>query len=157
MKKCLTINCHSLPGVCPVLCSGRGAYGGGRCHCEAGWTGAECDQPYSDLSAASSSTGGGFVISCSIPCSVHGTCVNGRCQCDAEHTGASCETRKLTGLLCSPAQFSLFGFLRNLMTIETGSRRAIEPSFVCSLMVFDWVFRFYLVVLCDALVAMATH
>jgi hypothetical protein len=116
-----------LPGVCPVLCSGRGAYGGGRCHCEAGWTGAECDQPYSELSAASSSTGGGFVISCSIPCSVHGTCVNGRCQCDAEHTGASCETRKLTGILRSPARASLFEFLRNLMMmIETGSCHAID-------------------------------
>lgn len=82
----------SLPGVCPVLCSGHGSYGGGRCHCEAGWSGIECDQPSSELDGRSS--GNGFVISCSIPCSVYGTCVNGRCQCDAEHTGASCETRE---------------------------------------------------------------
>ena len=86
-------------GVCPVLCSGHGSYGGGRCHCEAGWAGLECDLPSSESTdggaSSSSSSGTGFVISCSIPCSVHGTCVNGRCQCDVEHTGASCETRKL--------------------------------------------------------------
>ena len=87
-------------GVCPVLCSGHGSYGGGRCHCEVGWAGVECDLPSSESTdigiSSSSSSGTGFVISCSIPCSIHGTCVNGRCQCDVEHTGASCETRKFT-------------------------------------------------------------
>ena len=88
-------------GVCPVLCSGRGTYGGGRCHCELGWAGPECDQPSEQDSSGSVS---GFVISCSIPCTVHGTCVNGRCQCDAEHTGAACETRKflLSVFSCNP-------------------------------------------------------
>lgn len=84
-----------------MLCSGRGVYGGGRCHCEAGWSGPECDQPFSELDAGLiAATSSGFVITCSIPC-VHGSCANGRCQCDAEHTGAACETRKSPFALCA--------------------------------------------------------
>ncbi len=75
-----------LVDVCPVLCSGRGTYGGGRCHCESGWAGPECDLPFTEFDLP--------FISCSIPCSVHGKCVNGRCQCQPGYTGASCETGK---------------------------------------------------------------
>lgn len=54
-------------GVCPVLCSGHGQYGGGICHCEEGWKGPECDVPEGDCRIAD--------------CSGHGKCVRGFCQC----------------------------------------------------------------------------
>jgi hypothetical protein len=69
-----------------VLCSGRGTYGGGRCHCETGWAGPECDLPSTEFDLP--------FITCSIPCGVHGKCVNGRCQCESGYAGASCETCK---------------------------------------------------------------
>lgn len=83
--------CFPKTGVCPVLCSGRGTYGGGRCHCDPGWAGPECDLPYTEFDLP--------FITCSIPCGIHGKCLNGRCQCDADYTGASCETRKFANLL----------------------------------------------------------
>lgn len=56
-----------IAGVCPVLCSGHGQYGGGICHCEESWKGPECDIPEGDCRIAD--------------CSGHGKCVRGFCQC----------------------------------------------------------------------------
>ncbi|KAG8234380.1 hypothetical protein J437_LFUL015144 [Ladona fulva] len=65
------------PGVCPVLCSNHGQYGGGLCHCEEGWKGAECDVPERD---------------CEVPdCSGRGRCINGKCRCAAGWKGNACE------------------------------------------------------------------
>lgn len=64
-------------GVCPVLCSSHGQYGGGICHCEEGWKGAECDVPKHD---------------CEDPtCSGHGRCKQGECTCERGWKGARCE------------------------------------------------------------------
>lgn len=68
-------------GVCPVLCSGHGHYGGGICHCEEGWKGPECDVPASE---------------CQIPgCTGHGRCIEGDCHCERGWKGLFCELRKL--------------------------------------------------------------
>lgn len=68
--------------VCPVLCSSHGQYGGGMCHCEEGWKGAECDIPLGD---------------CQVPdCNQHGQCVRGSCVCNPGWKGAFCDERKLT-------------------------------------------------------------
>lgn len=66
--------------VCPVLCSSHGQYGGGICHCEEGWKGAECDIPLGD---------------CQVPdCNQHGQCVRGSCVCNPGWKGEFCEERK---------------------------------------------------------------
>ena len=63
-------------GVCPVLCSNHGKYGGGICHCEEGWKGPECDIPKHD---------------CQSPdCSGHGKCVKGSCECVVGWKGILC-------------------------------------------------------------------
>lgn len=67
----------SVPGVCPVLCSNHGKYGGGMCHCEGGWKGAECDVPSRDCQVAD--------------CSGRGRCVAGRCECQPGWKGDGCE------------------------------------------------------------------
>ena len=41
-------------GICPLLCSGHGVYGGGECHCTDGWKGSECDVRASECLAADS-------------------------------------------------------------------------------------------------------
>ena len=65
------------PGVCPVLCSNHGKYGGGLCHCEEGWKGPECDIPEHD---------------CQVPdCSGHGQCLAGVCVCQPGWKGTFCE------------------------------------------------------------------
>lgn len=67
--------------VCPVLCSSHGQYGGGMCHCEDGWKGAECDIPLGD---------------CQVPdCNQHGQCVRGSCVCNPGWKGGFCDERKL--------------------------------------------------------------
>lgn len=67
--------------VCPVLCSSHGQYGGGMCHCEEGWKGAECDIPLGD---------------CQVPdCNQHGQCVRGSCVCNPGWKSAFCDERKL--------------------------------------------------------------
>ena len=67
--------------VCPVLCSSHGQYGGGMCHCEDGWKGAECDIPLGD---------------CQVPdCNQHGQCVRGSCVCNPGWKGVFCDERKL--------------------------------------------------------------
>jgi hypothetical protein len=66
--------------VCPVLCSSHGQYGGGMCHCEEGWKGAECDIPLGD---------------CQVPdCNQHGQCDRGSCVCNPGWKGAFCDERK---------------------------------------------------------------
>lgn len=66
--------------VCPVLCSSHGQYGGGICHCEEGWKGAECDIPLGD---------------CQVPdCNQHGQCVRGSCVCNPGWKGEFCEERE---------------------------------------------------------------
>ena len=80
-------------GVCPLLCSGHGVYGGGQCHCVDGWKGTECDVRDSE---------------CIIPdCSSHGHCQEGVCICKLGWTGEHCQISKhyLTKLQC------LFGTL----------------------------------------------
>lgn len=66
--------------MCPVLCSAHGHYGGGVCHCEEGWKGAECDIPQGE---------------CEEPnCSNHGRCIDGECHCERGWKGPFCEQRK---------------------------------------------------------------
>lgn len=70
--------------VCPVLCSSHGQYGGGMCHCEDGWKGAECDIPLGD---------------CQVPdCNQHGQCVRGSCVCNPGWKGGFCDERKLKNM-----------------------------------------------------------
>lgn len=67
-------------GVCPVLCSGHGHYGGGVCHCEESWKGPECDVPVGE---------------CQVPgCTGHGRCIEGECHCERGWKGQFCEQRK---------------------------------------------------------------
>jgi hypothetical protein len=73
--------------VCPVLCSGHGQYGGGLCHCEEGWKGAECDIPESDCRVAD--------------CSGHGQCVRGSCHCKPGWKGETCDEPDCEDPTCS--------------------------------------------------------
>jgi hypothetical protein len=74
-------------GVCPVLCSNHGKYGGGLCHCEEGWKGPECDIPEHD---------------CQVPdCSGHGQCLAGVCVCQPGWKGTFCEHGEYWYLLIS--------------------------------------------------------
>lgn len=67
-------------GVCPVLCSGHGHYGGGMCHCEEGFKGPECEIPAGE---------------CQVPgCSGHGRCIDGECHCERGHKGHDCSIRE---------------------------------------------------------------
>lgn len=67
-------------GVCPVLCSGHGHYGGGLCHCEEGYKGTECEIPAGE---------------CQVPgCSGHGRCIEGECHCERGFKGDHCGERK---------------------------------------------------------------
>lgn len=80
-------------GICPVLCSGHGVYGGGVCHCDEGWKGQECDTPDNE---------------CVDPqCGGRGTCVRGECKCQPGWTGENCEEGQCTGLspnfVCLPS------------------------------------------------------
>lgn len=76
-----------LVGICPVLCSGHGQYGGGLCHCEEGWKGPECDVPESDCRVAD--------------CSGHGQCVRGSCRCKPGWKGEACEEPDCEDTTCS--------------------------------------------------------
>lgn len=67
--------------MCPVLCSGHGAYAGGICHCSEGWKGAECDVPAHDCEPAD--------------CSGRGQCIAGQCNCKAGWKGAKCDEGNL--------------------------------------------------------------
>lgn len=70
----------SFSGVCPVLCSGHGVYGGGRCHCTDGWKGPECDVVEND---------------CIDPtCNGRGKCRQGGCVCNRGWTGEFCQKSK---------------------------------------------------------------
>lgn len=71
-------------GVCPVLCSGHGAYAGGVCHCSEGWKGAECDIPAHDCEPAD--------------CSGRGQCVAGHCHCKAGWKGPKCDEGNILDL-----------------------------------------------------------
>lgn len=67
-------------GVCPVLCSSHGHYGGGICHCEEGWKGPECDVPAGE---------------CQVPgCTGHGRCIEGECHCERGWKGPFCDQGK---------------------------------------------------------------
>ena len=66
--------------VCPVVCSGHGRYGGGACHCERGWKGAECSVREEE---------------CEVPdCGGHGDCAAGVCQCQPGWSGQFCDQRE---------------------------------------------------------------
>lgn len=68
------------PGVCPVLCSGHGYYGGGMCHCEERWKGPECEVPAGE---------------CQVPgCTAHGRCIEGECHCERGWKGEFCDQRE---------------------------------------------------------------
>lgn len=71
---------NGFAGVCPVLCSGHGAYAGGVCHCSEGWKGAECDVPAHDCEPAD--------------CSGRGQCIAGHCHCKAGWKGPKCDEGK---------------------------------------------------------------
>lgn len=83
-KHCLKL---IFQGVCPVLCSGHGQYGGGLCHCEEGWKGAECDIPESDCRVAD--------------CSGHGQCLQGTCHCKPGWKGEACDEKDCEDPTCS--------------------------------------------------------
>ena len=67
-------------GVCPLLCSGHGVYGGGKCHCVDGWKGPECQVRITECIIAD--------------CSGNGRCREGICLCDAGWNGEHCQKRK---------------------------------------------------------------
>lgn len=84
--------------VCPVLCSAHGQYGGGICHCEDGWKGAECDVPLGD---------------CQVPdCNQHGQCVRGSCVCSSGWKGTFCNEREY---ILQPAKTSLLNGRKSLV------------------------------------------
>jgi len=62
--------------VCPALCSGNGEYESGRCKCNQGWTGDDCQLPSEHCAG--------------VYCSQHGQCVDGRCVCASGFTGIDC-------------------------------------------------------------------
>lgn len=77
-------------GVCPVLCSGHGHYGGGLCHCEEGYKGPECEIPAAE---------------CQVPgCSSHGRCIEGECHCDRGFKGNDCSQRKFLSAAFRPTE-----------------------------------------------------
>lgn len=79
-------------GVCPVLCSGHGHYGGGLCHCEEGYKGPECEIPAAE---------------CQVPgCSGHGRCIEGECHCDRGFQGHDCSQGKLILIVFIPLKVS---------------------------------------------------
>lgn len=69
-----------LVGLCPILCSSHGRYGGGLCHCDSGWKGVECEIPESECEIGN--------------CHGNGDCVNGNCVCREGWTGPACQNRK---------------------------------------------------------------
>lgn len=85
LKRKKTTTTTKSSGVCPVLCSGHGHYGGGLCHCEEGYKGAECEIPAGE---------------CQVPgCSGHGRCIEGECHCERGFKGDDCSERKLIFVL----------------------------------------------------------
>lgn len=81
INKCtLTISLSLSPlfsGSCPLLCSGHGIYGAGRCHCDPKWKGVECDVPVDECEV--------------LDCNGHGACKQGVCLCKPGWTGANCD------------------------------------------------------------------
>ena len=64
-----------------MLCSGHGDYGGGKCHCEQGWKGEECNVRFDE---------------CNVPdCNQQGDCIGGQCVCESGWTGPHCDIREL--------------------------------------------------------------
>lgn len=62
---------------CPILCSGRGQYLKGICHCPIGWKGKECELHENECEISD--------------CTGHGVCINGKCNCTPGYTGNNCE------------------------------------------------------------------
>ncbi|PSN55675.1 Teneurin-a [Blattella germanica] len=109
-----------ISGVCPVLCSNHGKYGGGLCHCEEGWKGPECDIPEHDCQVPDCSGHGQCLagvcvcqagwkgtfceqVDCPDPsCSSHGSCVGGKCYCKAGWQGANCSAVDQQVYQCLP-------------------------------------------------------
>lgn len=81
----------ALTAACPtsdngVACFGNGTCVSGVCQCEAGWTGAACNQinhncPFQTINGHK------------VQCSGNGSCVKGVCVCDPNHIGSNCETK----------------------------------------------------------------
>ena len=67
-------------GICPLLCSGHGVYGGGQCHCVDGWKGPECEVRNTECIVAD--------------CSGRGRCSEGICLCHRGWSGDHCQIRK---------------------------------------------------------------
>lgn len=70
-------NSFIFKGVCPILCSNHGTYGGGLCHCDEGWKGTNCDVPAYDCKLSD--------------CSGHGECNKGICTCSPGWRGDNCD------------------------------------------------------------------
>lgn len=66
-----------------MLCSQRGEYINGECHCNPGWKGKECSLRHDECEVAD--------------CNGHGHCVSGKCQCVRGYKGKFCEEGELTG------------------------------------------------------------
>ena len=75
-----------LAGSCPLLCSGHGVYGAGRCHCDPKWKGAECDVPVDECEV--------------LDCNGHGVCKQGVCLCKPGWTGANCDKSEYAYFTC---------------------------------------------------------
>jgi hypothetical protein len=73
-------------GLSPAACNGHGQINLGRCFCDPGWAGAECngrDRP--------------------LDCGAHGKASNGWCVCAPGWKGHACETAPLTCVHGKPA------------------------------------------------------
>ena len=89
-------------GVCPLLCSGHGVYGGGQCHCVDGWKGPECDVRETE---------------CILPdCSGHGHCQEGVCICKPGWTGEHCQISKYKLDCYAPVQ--KYAILQNTLAYK---------------------------------------
>ena len=109
-------DCFFFSGICPLLCSGHGVYGGGECHCVDGWKGPECEVRITECIVAD--------------CSGHGHCREGVCLCERGWSGDHCQNRKFILRFeyrsSRPSYFyPLFTFLCNFYVkkVLVGSRK----------------------------------
>ena len=95
---------------CPVVCNGNGVFQDGKCKCNFGYHGSECQLSRTECKVQNCNDNGecvqgkcecrfGFTgescetLACPIPdCSNNGVCLNGECKCFSNFTGSDCAT-----------------------------------------------------------------